>query len=346
MNSSKINFASDNYSGVHPLVLESIIQANAGPSPAYGADPWTLKAESLLRNLLGAETEPLLVWNGTAANALSLRLFTDSFEAIVCADTAHIAVDECGAIEKMTGAKLIPIATRDGKLNCDLIQKAYARLGDVHSSQPKTISITQCTEAGTVYSVDEVRALADFAHSKGGFLHVDGARFANALVSQKLNAADWIQKTQIDVLSFGGTKNGLMGAEAVVVIGNSDRAKKAPFLRKQSLHLASKMRYISAQFCAYLENDLWLKNAKQANQMAKLLEQGLKEIPGTEIRNPVQANEVFASWPASWNSRIQNDFSFYIWSDQHAPHHNEIRLVCTFQTTEAEVQKFLTALRG
>lgn len=281
------SFASDNNAGVHPAVFRAIAAANEGHVVGYGGDPYTLSAERLFKKHFGDDTEAFFVFNGTAANCLSLKAVTNSFHAVICAEAAHIYVDECGAPEKFTGCKLIPVPTTNGKLTVESVRRAYHGIGDEHHVQPKVVSITQATEVGTVYKSKEIEDVANFAHEKGMFLHVDGARIANAAAALGLNLRQATGDLGVDVLSFGATKNGALGAEAVVFF-NPELATDFKFHRKQGMQLASKMRFTAAQFEALLKDDLWLQNAQHSNHMAQILK---REITGTDAgcaryRNP------------------------------------------------------------
>src|SRR5438874_12715752 len=287
------SFASDNNAGVHPEMLKAISRVNQGHVVGYGDDPYTQSAIAQFRRRFGADTETFFVFNGTAANCLSLKALTNSFHAVICAEAAHIYVDECGAPEKFTGCKLIPVPAKNGKLTVEIVRAAYHGIADEHHVQPRVISITQATEVGTVYKPDEVRQLARFAHERGMYLHVDGARIANAAASLGLSLRQGTRDLGVDVLSFGATKNGAMGAEAVVFF-DKKLGHDFQYLRKQGMQLASKMRFISAQLDCLLSNDLWLKNAQHANRMAQLLKKGLSDISEVKIVYKVEGNGVFA----------------------------------------------------
>ena len=279
------SFASDNNAGVHPEVLEAIARANQGHTVGYGDDAYTESAVRKFKEHFGDDIEVFIVFNGTAANCLSLKALTDSYHAVICTDFAHIYTDECGAPEKFTGCKLIPLPNQNGKLTVEAVRGAYHGIGDQHHVQPRVVSITQSTEMGTVYKPAEIKALARFCHEHDLFLHMDGARIANAAASLKQNLRQATRDLGVDVLSFGGTKNGLMGAEAVVFF-NKRLADNFLYLRKQGMQLASKMRFISAQFEALLTNDLWLTSAQHANRMAQMLEKEISKISGSEDRLP------------------------------------------------------------
>jgi threonine aldolase len=329
------SFASDNNAGIHPDVLKAIAQANAGHVVGYGDDPYTASAVRKFKQHFGNDIDVFIVFNGTAANCLSLKSLTDSYHAIICAETSHIYTDECGAPEKFTGCKLIPLPTTDGKLTVDTVRSAYHGIGDQHHVQPRAISITQATEVGTVYKPQEIKALAAFAHERNLFLHVDGARIANAAATLGQNLREATRDLGVDVLSFGGTKNGAMAAEAVVFF---DKTLSANFLytRKQGMQLASKMRFISAQFDALLSSDLWRKNAQHSNRMAQLLQNEVSEIPGVEIIYKVEANGVFAQIPRRAIAKLQKRYFFYVWNEEESI----VRWMCSFDTTEDDVKQF------
>jgi len=329
------SFASDNNAGIHPEIIKAIALANEGHVVGYGADPYTRSMVHKFREQFGTDSEVFVVFNGTGANCLSLQVLTKSYHAVICAASAHIYTDECGAPEKFTGCKLIPIETSDGKLTVDMVRHAYHGIGDEHHVQPKVVSITQCTEMGTVYQPDEIRALARFAHEHDMYLHVDGARIANAAASLGQTLRQATRELGVDVLSFGGTKNGIMGGEAVVFFQPSLSADFL-FLRKQAMQLASKMRFVSAQLAALLTNDLWLANAQHSNRMAKLLEGEVSRIPQVKIVYKVEANGVFAKLPRAAIARIQERYFFYIWNEEESV----VRWMCSFDTSEDDVRDF------
>jgi threonine aldolase len=330
------SFASDNNAGVHPKVIRAISDVNEGHAVGYGDDPYTKSALSKFREHFGRTTQTFVVFNGTAANVLSFAALTSPYHAVICAAAAHVYVDECGAPEKLTGCKLVPIETEAGKLTVDAVSHAYHGVGDQHHVQPRVISITQSTEVGTVYKPEEVKALARFAHDHKMFLHMDGARIANAAASLKLNLRQATRDLGVDVLSFGGTKNGAMGAEAIVFF-NQSLAHDFLYRRKQGMQLASKMRYISAQLDALLTDDLWLRNARHSNRMAKLLERELKKIPGVEIAYKVEANGVFVRIPRPAIAKIRQRYFFYDWDESQAM----VRWMCSWDTTEEDVEEFV-----
>jgi threonine aldolase len=337
------SFASDNNAGVHPEALEAIRRANQGHVVGYGDDPHTQSAMERFREQFGTDVAVFFVFNGTAANVLSLQALTRPFHAVLCPELSHIYTDECGAPEKFTGCKLVPLPAPGGKLTVDTVARAYHGIGDQHHVQPRVISITQATEMGTVYKPEEIEALARFAHERKMFLHMDGARISNAVAAQRpsLSLRQATRDLGVDALSFGGTKNGLMGVEAVVFF-RPELAADFSFLRKQGMQLASKMRYLSAQMEALLTNDLWRRNAEHANRMARLLEQGVSKIPRVKIVYPVEANGVFAQIPREAIPRIQERYFFYVWSEEESV----VRWMCSFDTTEEDVQEFAEFVGG
>jgi threonine aldolase len=329
------SFASDNNAVVHPEVLQAIRRANEGHAVGYGDDPYTESAVGKFREQFGADVAVFFVFNGTAANVLSLQALTRPFHAVLCPEMSHIYTDECGAPESFTGCKLLPLPAPDGKLTVESVSHAYHGIGDQHHVQPRVISITQATEMGTVYKPAEVEALARFAHDRNMFLHMDGARISNAVAAQHLTLRRATRDLGVDALSFGGTKNGLMGAEAVVFF-RPELAQDFLFVRKQGMQLASKMRFLSAQMDALLTDDLWRRNAEHANRMARLLEQEVKKIPSVKIAYPVEANGVFAQIPRTAIKKIQERYFFYVWSEEDAV----VRWMCSFDTTEDDVIEF------
>ena len=330
------SFASDNNAGVHASVLDALAAANQGHVVGYGDDPYTASAIETFKKHFGTDVEVFFVFNGTAANVLSLKALTESYHAVICTETAHIQTDECGAPEKFTGCKLITLAAPDGKLTVPAIKSAYHGIGDQHHVQARVVALTQATEMGTVYTPNEIKAVARFAHQHDMYVHMDGARIANAAASLGVPLKALTGGAGVDVLSFGGTKNGLMGGEAVVFF---DRKLAADFLflRKQGMQLASKMRFIAVQFETLLSNDLWLKSAKHANQMARLLEKEVRKIPGIEIICPVQANGVFARIPQRAIKKLQKKYFFYVWNEEESV----VRWMCSFDTTEEDIRDFV-----
>lgn len=334
-------FASDNYAGVHPEVLAAIAMANEGHAAPYGADPWTPRAEELLREHLGGQAVSFLVFNGSAANVLALRALCRPWEAAICAATAHVNVDEGGASERIAGTKLLAVPTMDGKLTPELVSSQLIRIGDEHAVQPRVVTVSQSTEYGTRYSPYELHAIAHFAHERGLLVHMDGARVANAAAALDVPLREITTDAGIDVLSFGGTKNGLLGAEAIVFL-RPEAAEGFKYLRKQTLQLASKGRFLAAQFIALLEGDLWQRSAVHANDMAARLAAALLEVPRVRITQPVQANAVFALMSAGMARELQRQWPFYVWSEETG----EVRLMCSWDTTSAEVDAFAAAVQS
>jgi threonine aldolase len=330
------SFASDNNAGVHPQIMEAIAAANDGHAIAYGDDPYTARAVKLFRSQLGKDAEVYFVFGGTGANVLGLKAATESHHAIICAETAHIMVDECGAPEKFTGCKLIGIATSDGKINVDQIKPLLHEVGFEHHVQPRVISVSQATEMGTVYTPRELKTLSNFAHDNGMLLHVDGARIANAAASLNVKLKAITMDAGVDILSFGGAKNGMMYGEAVVFF-NKTLAKDFKYTRKQGTHLPSKMRFISAQFEALLSNDLWRQNAEHANRMAQVLARELARVPQITITQKVEANGVFAIVPKKHVPLLQKQYFFYVWNEETS----EVRLMTSFDTTEEDIADFV-----
>ena len=341
MDTNKRGFASDNNAGVHPSIIKALADVNNGHTLAYGDDIYTSRAIAMFQELFGTKVSVYFVFLGTAANVLSLKAVTDSYHAIICADTAHINVDECGAPEKFTGCKLLTIPTPDGKLTPELVKIHLHGFGFEHHAQPKVISITQTTELGTLYSPDEIRLLADLAHANDMLLHVDGARIANAVSSSGNGFKKMITDTGVDILSFGGTKNGLMYGEAIVFLKDGID-KNFKYFRKQGMQLASKMRYISTQFTTYFENELYLQNASHANKMAKLLANELQSVKGIQITQNVQANAVFAIIPKETIPLLLKEFFFYIWNE----HTNEVRWMTSWDTTESDIIDFVKLIKS
>jgi threonine aldolase len=329
------SFASDNNAGVHPRVLQAIAAANRGHVVGYGDDAYTEAAVRKFKQHFGANVEVFMVFNGTAANCLSLKALTEPYHAVICGEAAHIYADECGAPEKFTGCKLIPIPTEEGKLTVEAVRHAYHGIGDQHHVQPRVVSITQATEVGTIYTPREIRDLARFAHERKMFLHMDGARIANAAVSLGLTLRQATRDLGVDVLSFGGTKNGALGAEAVVFF-DKKLSHNFLYLRKQGMQLASKMRFISAQLDTLLSNDLWRKNAQHANQMAALLHKEINKISKVKVVYKVEANGVFAQIPRKAIAKIQKRYFFYVWDEEQSV----VRWMCSFDTTEQDVKQF------
>ncbi len=329
------SFASDNNAVVHPEVLEAVQRANEGHAVGYGDDPYTEAAVAKFRAEFGDDIKVFFVFNGTAANTLSLQALTRPHHAVLCPELSHIYTDECGAPERFTGCKLVPLPAPNGKLELETVARAYHGIGDQHHVQPRVVSITQSTEMGTIYRPAEVEALASFVHERNMFLHMDGARISNAVAAQGMSLRQATRDLGVDVLSFGGTKNGLMGVEAVVFF-HPEFAQDFLFIRKQGMQLASKMRFLSVQMEALLTNELWRRNAEHANKMAQLLKRAVERIAGVSIVYPVEANGVFAKIPQHAIAKIQERYFFYVWSEEESI----VRWMCSFDTTEEDVSEF------
>ncbi|MEV4235566.1 low specificity L-threonine aldolase [Nocardia sp. NPDC049737] len=332
-------FASDNNASVHPEIMAALAAANEGHQPAYGADVHTVRLRELVEDHFGERADVYPVFNGSGANVVGLQAMCDRWSAVICPESAHINLDECGAPEKVAGLKLIPVSTPDGKLTPGLLDRYAWGFGEEHHAQPKVVSITQSTELGTLYTPGEIAAISALARERDMLVHVDGARLANAAAALDLPLRAFTTDAGVDVLSFGGTKNGLMLGEAIVVL-NPDAVRGMTYLRKASMQLASKMRYVSAQLVALLEGDLWLRNAQHANAMAARLATAVAEVPGVEIVRPVQANAVFAILPPEVTERLQKRFRFHTWDDRTG----EVRWMCSFDTTEPDVDAFASAI--
>jgi threonine aldolase len=332
------SFGSDNHAGAHPAVLRAMMAANAGDAVAYGFDDWTERATFQLRETFHAD-DVFLVLNGSGANVLGLSLLLGRHEAVICAESAHINTDECGSAERLLGTKLLTVPAADGKLTPDLIAERLAGRGDDHRAQPGVVAVTESTEFGTCYSLAELQQIADYAHANDLRLYLDGARLANAAAYLDCSLAELAACA--DVLSFGGTKNGAVGAEALVVM-RSGLAADVPYLRKQQTQLASKMRFVAAQFNAMLEDDLWRANAAHANAMAHRLATGVTSIDGVELLYPTQANAVFAQLDPAHVAKLQQTWTFHTWNDTDSM----VRWMAAFDTTEADVDAFLTDIRA
>jgi threonine aldolase len=328
------SFGSDNHAGAHEAVVNAVIAANTGDATAYGDDEWTRRATAQMRELFRSEGDVFFVFNGSAANVLGLSLLLRRYEAVICTETAHIHTDECGAAEQILGTKLLTIPSRDGKVTVAGIERHLHGRGDEHHAQPSVVAITQTTELGTCYTLDELRTISEFCRANDLRLFIDGARLANAAAHLDCSLADLAQYA--DVLSFGGTKNGALGAEAVVVM-RPDLVADVKYLRKQQLQLASKMRFMSAQFLALMEDDLWRHSAAHANQMAQRLYQGVAGLPGLEVAYPVQSDAVFARLRPEHVEALQRDWYFYMWDEETSV----VRWMTAFNTTESDVDQFV-----
>ena len=337
---SKRSFASDNNSGVHPEILKAISAANDGHVVAYGDDPYTDRAVALFRKHFGKQAEVFFVFGGTGANVLGLKAATEPYHAVVCAETAHINVDECGAPERFTGCKLLDVATSDGKITPEHVKPFLDHIGFEHHVQARVISISQSTEMGTVYTPRELKTLSSFAHKNSMLLHMDGARIANAAASLRTDLRKITTDVGVDILSFGGAKNGMMFGEAVVFF-DPKLAVGFKYLRKQGTHLPSKMRFISAQFEALLAKDLWRRNAEHSNRMAQLLAAELAKLPQIKFTQKVESNGVFAILPKKYIPLLQKKYFFYVWNEQTS----EVRFMTSFDTTEDDIKDFVRLVR-
>jgi threonine aldolase len=335
------SFASDNYAGAHPEVLTALVEANGGHVIAYGEDPYTTRLQEVVHGHFGRRAEAYPVFNGTGANVISLQALLPRWGAVICTDTAHIHTDENGAPERVAAIKLLPVHTPDGKLTVDLVDQEAWGFGDEHRAQPAVVSVTQSTELGTLYTVEELRALCAHAHSLGMYVHVDGARLANAAAALDVSLGQLTTDVGVDVVSLGGTKNGLVFGEAVVVL-DPDAVAGMPYLRKLNMQLASKMRFLSAQLVALFEGDLWLRSARQANAMAARLADEVAPIPGVRLTQVSQANEVFAVLAPGIADRVRQTHRFYDWNRATG----EVRWVCAFDTTDDDVDGLVAAVRA
>lgn len=333
-----VNLASDNYAGVPDEVLQAISAANTGSAVSYGDDDWTARAEQAFRRRFGEDARTWFVTTGTAANVLALKAVCRSWEGVITAATSHLNVDECGAPEQMGGLKLLTVPTLDGKLTPDDVTRWLARVGDEHAVQPRVVSVAQCSELGTVYKLPELQALADTAHENGLLLHVDGARLGNAAAALRVDLATACSGA--DLLSFGGTKAGLLGAEAVVFL-RPGLGEGFEYIRKQHGQLLSKMRFVSAQFEALLEGDLWRRGAEHSNAMARRLADALADIEGIEITQRVETNAIFATLPRETTEQLQREHRFYVWNEATG----EVRWMTAWDTREEDVDEFAAAVR-
>ncbi len=336
----KRSFGSDNHSGVHEKIAVAMLQANVGDEVAYGDDRWTERAIEKIRDVFGRNADVFFVFNGTGANTVAVKSMTKSYNAVITSSDAHLNIDECGAPENFTGCKIKTVATPDGKLTPELIEPLFYGRGDQHHVQPKVISITQSTELGTVYTPDEVRAIADYAHSRDMYLHMDGARISNAAVHLGKGLAEVSTDCGVDVLSFGGTKNGMMFGEAIIVM-RPEIAADMLFFRKQGMQLPSKMRFVSSQFHALLRKDLWRELAQNANEMAQLLRKEIEGVKEIELIHPVESNALFVKMPKEKISQLQEKFFFYVWDEQKSV----VRWMTHWATEKKDIMKFVETLK-
>lgn len=334
-------FSSDNWAPVHPNIMRAIERVNSGAAPAYGDDEFTAAAVEHIRRHLGPSAMPYFVYTGTGANILSIGSCVRPWEGVICPDTAHIYVSETGAPEWHLGTRLLTVPSGDGKLTVEGMRSRITGIGNESRVQPRAISITQATELGTVYTPDELCTLVDAAHDAGLFVHMDGARLANAATSLGLGLGDVSSACGIDVLSFGGTKNGALCGEAVVFFDPA-LAEGFQYRRKQGMQLASKMRYVAAQFTGLLADDTWRDNAAHANAMARRLADGLTALPGVRLTQPMQSNQIFLALPADQVLALEEGGSFHVWR----PELSEYRFVCSFTTSPDEVDQFLQHARS
>ncbi|MDR1156501.1 MAG: aminotransferase class I/II-fold pyridoxal phosphate-dependent enzyme [Bacteroidales bacterium] len=334
------SFGSDNHSGVHPDIMKAIEQANTGHAIAYGGDSLSKRFSERIKEIFGETAESVIVFNGTGANIVALQAATQSFHAVLAPQTAHIAVDECGSPEFMSGASIKTVHTVDGKLSPGLLEPLMHCFGVEHHSQPKVAYISQCTELGTVYTTEEITDLADFLHRHNMYLHMDGARIANAAVSSGKTLKEITADCGVDILSFGGTKNGMMMGESVIAF-RPELSANLKYIRKQSAQLFSKMRYVSCQFLAYMENDLWAENARHANRMAQLLRRGILSVADFEFTQQTEANILLLKMPEPLIRRLLENHFFYLWDDAGS----EIRLVTSWDTSEKDIETFLKDLK-
>jgi threonine aldolase len=340
MKKNQRGFGSDNHSGVHHQILEALAVANSDHAPSYGTDDISIEAHGLFKQTFGAQALVQFVFNGTAANVLCLRLACDTFNSVLCADVSHLNVDECGAPEILGHCKLIPVKSKNGKISVDECKKALIRKGDQHFSQVKVLSLTQPTEYGTLYSYDEMKQLITWAKSEGLLVHIDGARFSNAAVLLNKSFKELTTDLGVDLLSFGGTKNGLLFGEAVIIL-NPDLKKKAPYLRKQLGQLPSKSRFVASQFIAYLKNDLWREIATHSLKMAQHLRIEIESIPHVQVTQPTDSNAVFARIPQAWVKPLRDEFFFYVWDE----HNFECRFMTTWDTQIEDIKDFAKAMK-
>jgi threonine aldolase len=340
MGINKRGFASDNNAGIHPEILKEIVSVNTGHAIGYGHDIYTEQALEIFKEQLGNSTETFFVFTGTAANVLSITGITRSWNSVIASSTAHLEQDECGAPEKFTGCKVLTVDTHDGKITTDQLERHMHGFDFEHHSQPKVISITQSTEMGTVYSVRKIKEISDFAHSRGMLVHMDGARIANASVSLGLPFKAFTTDAGIDVLSFGGTKNGMMFGEAICFL-KPGLSADFKYIRKQGMQLASKMRFISAQYIAYFRNDLWKKCAAHSNAMAQILAEKLQHFSELKITQAVESNGIFVIIPQAVAENLQKHFFFYPWNEKTS----EYRLMASWDTTEGDIDDFVNLLK-
>ncbi|WP_374035685.1 low specificity L-threonine aldolase [Bdellovibrio bacteriovorus] len=336
----KRGFGSDNHAGVHPRILQSILDANIEHAPAYGTDEWTERAVAEFKNQFGKEAQVFFVFNGTAANVTALRALARPWQSVFCSDVAHINVDECGSPEFLSGCKLLPLPSHNGKISVDELEKAFIRRGDQHFSQTQVLSLTQPTELGTTYSVDEMKSLIAWAKLKKLLVHIDGARLSNAALYLKKTLKEITTDLGVDAVSFGGTKNGLMMGEAVVIL-NKDLAQDFKYIRKQSAQLPSKTRFIACQFEAYFKDGLWQQIAEHSHHMALYLYEQCKDLAGVTVREVPQSNAVFATLPSHWVKPLREHYFFYVWDENTF----ECRWMTSWDTQKSDIDGFVALLK-
>jgi len=336
----KRGFGSDNHSAAHPLILEALIRSQEGHVPSYGTDPYSTEAIALFKEKFGDKTEVFFVFNGTAANVLALKSLTKSYHSVLCSNVSHLNVDECASPEVIGHFKLWPLPAHEGKLTLEQLQSALIRRGDQHFSQMKVVSLTQPTEYGTVYSISEMKKIIEWSHQQNLKVHVDGARLCNAAVHLNLTLKELISDLKVDAVSFGGTKNGLLFGEAVLVF-DAGLKEDLKYYRKQMGQLPSKTRMIASQFTAYLKNDLWKEIASHSLAMAQLLRENAMNIPGVTITQPTESNAVFAIIPRIWMKHLRDEFFFYVWDEKN----NECRWMTSWDTSPADILNFTAKLK-
>jgi threonine aldolase len=336
----KRGFGSDNHSGVHPRILAALAEANVEHAPSYGTDAWTEQAQKVFQEHFGPQAQVFFVFNGTAANVLSLKASAKTFQSCYCADLSHIYVDECGAPEIMAGVKLIPLPSVNGKIQLADLKKAHVRRGDQHCTQGQVVSLTQPTEIGTCYSLEEMKEIITWAKSEKMSVHIDGARLANAAVSLQKTFKEFTTDLGVDLVSFGGTKNGLLMGEAVIFL-NPALAQDFKYYRKQMAQLPSKTRFLAAQFLEYFKNNLWFDIATHACEMAAQLQRRVADIPGVQVTQPRQSNAVFAIIPPAWVKPLREKYFFYVWDE----HSFECRWMTSWDTQISDIEGFAQSLK-
>lgn len=337
-------FGSDNHSGVHPQILKAIVSANVEHAPSYGTDEWSDRAKASFKKHFGNTCEVSFVFNGTAANVLSMKAMTQSFHSVLCSEVSHLNADECAAPEVLAQVKLIPLPHNNGKISLVDIKNQFIRRGDQHFTQAKVISLTQPTEYGTCYTQNEIKEICDYAHANQMFVHIDGARLSNACVSLNKTYEELTTDCGVDVVSFGGTKNGFLFGEAILFL-NPKAFENFQYFRKQFCQLPSKSRFLAAQFSEYLENDLWKQIATHSLKMAKLLFQELKQYPELRVNQEPQSNAIFPFIPKPWLKKLKEHSFFYVWDEHAQDNALQCRLMCSWDTQESEIKSFSQKIR-